>query len=145
MSKRILLVEDNPSDEKLTMRAFRKTQNAADIDVVRDGQEAVDYLFGTGKHAGRDATQLPALILLDIDLPLLGGFEVLRRIRADERTKHVPVVMLSGSNEAEDVSNGYRLGANAYVWKPNGFQRLLEMADVTTLFWLSLNERISGF
>jgi len=145
MSKRILLVEDNPSDEKLTMRAFRKTQNAADIDVVRDGQEAIDYLFGTGKHAGRDATQLPALILLDIDLPLLGGFEVLRRIRADERTKHVPVVMLSGSNEAEDVSNGYHLGANAYVWKPNGFQRLLEMADVMTLFWLSLNERIPGF
>jgi len=144
MSKRILLVEDNPSDETLTIRAFKKNGAGTEIDVARDGQEALDYLFATGKHEGRDPSELPAVVLLDVDLPLLGGFEVLRRIRADERTKHVPVVMLSGSKEVEDVSNGYQLGANAYVRKPSGFQRLMEMTEAIGSFWLMLNERLPG-
>src|SRR5580704_14540870 len=118
MSKVILLVEDNASDEKLTLLAFKKCGVANEVVVVRDGAAALDYLFGTGKHADQDAGALPAVVLLDLNLPRIGGLDVLARIRADERTRFLPVVILTASREEEDIVNGYALGANAYVRKP---------------------------
>jgi two-component system response regulator len=141
MTKFILLVEDNPSDEKLTVRAFKKPGVANEIVVVRDGAEALDYLFGTGPHAGRDTTELPSVILLDLKLPRIGGLEVLRRIRADDRTKVLPVVILTSSKEDEDIARSYSLGANAYVRKPVAFAEFVEAAKTLGLFWLLLNER----
>jgi two-component system response regulator len=140
MNKVVLLVEDNATDEKLTLRAFRKANIANDVDVVRDGQEALDYLFGTGSHAGRDLSVLTAIILLDLKLPRIDGLEVLRRIRADERTKLLPVVILTSSKEEEDVVRGYSLGANAYVRKPVDFSEFVTAAQALGLFWLLLNE-----
>jgi two-component system response regulator len=140
MSKVILLVEDNASDEKLTLQAFKKCGVANEIVVVRDGAEALDYLFGAGKHAGRDTSDLPAVLLLDLQLPKIDGLEVLRRLRADERTKLLPVVILTASKQEEDVTRGYALGANAYVRKPVDFAEFAKAATTVGLFWLVLNE-----
>jgi two-component system response regulator len=140
MSKIILLVEDNSSDEKLTLLAFKKCGVANDVVVVRDGAAALDYLFGTGAHAGRDAGALPSIVLLDLNLPKIGGLEVLRRIRADERTKLLPVIVLTASKEDEDILTSYSLGANAYVRKPVAFAEFAEAAKTLGLFWLLLNE-----
>ena len=140
MNKVLLLVEDNPTDEKLTIRAFKKAGVTNEIVVVRDGAEALDYIFGTAKYQGRDTSILPAVVLLDLSLPRIDGLEVLRRIRADERTKILPVVILSASKENEDIARGYALGANAYVRKPVDFAEFAEAAKTVGLFWLLLNE-----
>ena len=140
MTKSILLVEDNASDEKLTLRAFRKSNLVDEIEVVRDGAEALEYVFAVGRYEHRRGSALPAVILLDLNLPLVGGLEVLRRIRADESTRLVPVVILTGSKEDEDVINGYQLGANAYVRKPVDFAEFAEAAKTLGLFWLLINE-----
>jgi two-component system response regulator len=140
MSQVILLVEDNASDEKLTVLAFNRCGVANDIVVVRDGAAALDYLFATGKHAGRDAGLHPTVVLLDLNLPKIDGLEVLRRIRADARTRLLPVVVLTASREEEDVLKSYSLGANAYVRKPVAFAEFAEAAKTLGLFWLLLNE-----
>jgi len=140
MTKRILLVEDNSTDEKLTVLAFKKCGVSNEIVVVRDGAAALDYLFATGKHADRDATLLPTVILLDLKLPKIDGLEVLRRIRADERTKLVPVVVLTASKEDEDILSSYSLGANAYVRKPVDFSEFAQAAKTLGLFWLLMVE-----
>jgi CheY-like chemotaxis protein len=141
MNKVILLVEDNASDEKLTVLAFKRCGISNQVIVMRDGAAALDYLFGTGTHAGRDVSLLPTVILLDLKLPKVDGLDVLRRIRADERTKLVPVVVLTASKEEEDVLKSYSLGANAYVRKPVEFVEFAEAAKTLGLFWLLLNER----
>jgi two-component system response regulator len=137
----ILLVEDNPDDEELTLRAFRKTGVANSIAVVRDGQEALDYLFATGPHSGRDRRELPAVVLLDLKLPKLDGLEVLRRIRAEPATSLLPVVIVTSSREEQDIVNGYSLGCNSYVRKPVDFTRFAEAATQLGMYWLLLNER----
>lgn len=138
--KLILLVEDNESDEVLTLRAFKKSHVPNAIIVVRDGAEALDYLFATGTHAGRDPAAMPALVLLDLNLPKIGGLDVLRRIRADERTRRLPVVMLTSSAEERDIAGSYDLGANAYVRKPVDFTHFIDAAQTLGLFWLALNQ-----
>jgi two-component system response regulator len=140
VTKQILLVEDNPTDEKLTLRAFKSCGVANQIIVVRDGAEAIDYLFGTGPFVGRDLSEFPAVTLLDLKLPRISGLEVLTRIRADERTRLLPVVILTSSREDEDIARGYLLGANAYVRKPVDFTEFLQAAKGLGLFWLLLNE-----
>ena len=140
MNKVLLLVEDNPTDEKLTIRAFKKSGVTNEIVVVRDGAEALDYLFATGPFEGRDTSVLPAVILLDLKLPRIDGLEVLRRIRANDRTKSLPVVVLTASKENEDIARGYALGANAYVRKPVDFVEFAAAAKTLGLFWLLLNE-----
>jgi two-component system response regulator len=140
MGKVILLVEDNPTDEKLTIRAFRKSNILNQIDVVRDGAEALEYLFGTGRHDGRDTSVMPEIILLDLKLPRVDGLEVLHQIRTDDRTRLLPVVILTASREEEDVVRSYSLGANAYVRKPVDFVEFAEAARTLGLFWLLLNE-----
>ena len=140
MSKLILLVEDNASDEKLTLLALKKSEASNEVFVVRDGAEALDFLFGTRDHAGRGATNLPALVLLDLKLPKISGVEVLRRIRADARTSALPVVILTSSKQDEDVAQGYASGANAYVRKPVAYAEFLAAAKAIGAFWLSLNE-----
>jgi two-component system, response regulator len=139
MNHTLLLVEDNPSDEKLTVRAFKKCGVASDIIVVRDGAEALDYLFASGQYAGRDG-ELPAVVLLDLSLPRVDGHEVLRRVRADDRTKLLPIVILTASKEEEDVVRSYSLGANAYVRKPVDFGEFVSAAQTFGLFWLSMNQ-----
>lgn len=141
--KFILLVEDNPDDEALTIRALTKNKIVNSVVVARDGAEAVDFLFGTGAHAGRDVSDLPQVVLLDLKLPKLDGFEVLRRIRADKRTKVLPVVILTSSKEERDVAQGYRDGCNSYVRKPVNFDEFLEAARQLGLYWLLLNEGMS--
>ena len=138
--KAILLVEDNPDDEVLALRALRKNGIAGEVTVARDGVEALDYLFATGPHAGRDASILPRLILLDLNLPKIGGLEVLRRLRSDQRTRLVPVVILSSSGEQRDVLEGYGLGANSYVRKPVDFERFVQAIEQLKGYWLTLNE-----
>lgn len=140
MTKQILLVEDNASDEKLTLLAFKKCGVTNDVTVVRDGAAALDFLFGTGAHADRDVSVLPSVVLLDLKLPKLDGLDVLRAIRADARTRLLPVVILTASAEDEDLVRGYSLGANAYVRKPVGFAEFAEAARTVGLFWLLLNE-----
>lgn len=140
MTKTILLVEDNPSDEKLTLLAFKRSGVANEVVVARDGADALDYLFGAGKHAGRDVSKLPTVVLLDLQLPKVGGLEVLRQIRAEPRTQLVPVVVLTSSKEEEDVIKSYQLGANAYVRKPVEFVEFAQAAKTLGLFWLLLNE-----
>lgn len=138
--KAILLIEDSADDEALTLRAFSKNNIQNPIIVVRDGQQALDYLFATGAYAGRDARDLPQIVLLDLKLPKVDGLEVLRRIRGDERTQLLPVVILTSSREEQDVINGYRLGANSYVRKPVNFDEFIEAARQLGLYWLLLNE-----
>jgi two-component system response regulator len=137
----ILLVEDNASDEKLTVLAFKKCGVSNEVIVMRDGAAALDYIFGTGERAGRDVILPPAVVLLDLKLPKVDGLEVLRRIRADDRTKLMPVVVLTASKQEEDVLKSYSLGANAYVRKPVEFAEFAEAAKTLGLFWLLLNER----
>jgi len=139
-NKVILLVEDNPDDEALTLRALRKNNIVNEVVVVRDGVEAVDYLFGEGGHAGRDVAKTPQVILLDLKLPKLDGLGVLRRLRADDRTKLLPVVVLTSSNEEQDRMKSYDLGANSYVRKPVDFDQFLDAATQLGLYWLVLNE-----
>jgi two-component system, response regulator len=138
--KAILLVEDNPDDELLALRALRKNGVAGDVVVARDGVEALDYLFATGEHAGRDASLVPRLILLDLNLPKISGLEVLRRLRSDERTRLLPVVILSSSGEQQDMLDGYGLGANSYVRKPVNFEQFVRAVEQLKLYWLVLNE-----
>ncbi len=136
----IMLVEDNPDDVELTLRSFKKNNILNGVVVAGDGVEALDYLFGTGAHAGRDLSVMPAVILLDLKLPRIDGLEVLRRLRADERTKLLPVVILTSSKEEQDMLNGYRLGANSYVRKPVDFTQFSEAVKQLGLYWLLLNE-----
>lgn len=140
MTKVVLLVEDNPSDEKLTVRALQKGNLGADVAVTRDGQEALDWLFCAGAHAGRADATLPSLVLLDLKLPRVDGLEVLRRIRTDARTKLLPVVVLTASREDADLVRCYSLGANAYVRKPVDFGQFVEAAHALGRFWLGCNE-----
>jgi two-component system, response regulator len=142
MRRIILLVEDNTDDEALTLRAFKKANIANDVVVVRDGQEALDYLFAAGQYAGRDVTDLPAVILLDLKLPKIDGLEVLRRLRRDERTKLAPVVILTSSREERDVISGYSLGANSYIRKPVDFEQFIDAVRQLGLYWLLLNEPV---
>jgi two-component system response regulator len=135
----ILLVEDNPDDEALTLRALKKNNILNDVVVARDGAEALDYLFGTGRYAGRDAGDLPQLVLLDLKLPKIDGLEVLRRVRADERTRIQPVVILTTSAEDRDVIASYELGANSYIRKPVDFEQFMEAVRHLGLYWLVLN------
>lgn len=138
--KVILLVEDNPDDEALTLHALKKNNVNHNIVVARNGAEALDYLFGTGAYAGRDPHDLPVVVLLDLKLPKIDGLEVLRRIRADERTRLLPVVLLTSSNEEEDRLKGYMLGANSYVRKPVDFDEFVRAAGQLGLYWILLNE-----
>jgi two-component system response regulator len=138
--KIILLVEDNPDDEALTIRALKKNNIRNEVVVAHDGAEALDYLFGLGAHAGRETTVLPELVLLDLKLPKFDGLEVLRRIRGDERTKRLPVVILTSSKEERDLLAGYDLGANSYVRKPVDFTAFAEAVRQLGLYWLVLNE-----
>jgi len=137
----ILLVEDNPDDEALTLRAFKKNNIKNDVTVVRDGVEALDFLFGTGSFSGRDLNQVPEVILLDLKLPKIDGLEVLRRIRENDRTRLLPVVILTTSSEEQDKLRSYDLGANSYVRKPVDFQEFIEAVGRLGLYWLILNER----
>jgi two-component system response regulator len=137
----ILLVEDNPDDEALTLRALKKNNIGNQIVVARDGAEALDFLFGTGIFAGRDVDVQPELILLDLKLPKVDGFEVLKKLRDDDRTKLLPVVILTSSKEQQDIANGYDLGANSYVRKPVDFQHFVDAVRHLGLYWLVLNER----
>jgi len=139
--KVILLVEDNPDDEALTLRALKKNNITNDIVVARDGVEAVDYLFGTGTYEGRDPNDLPQIVLLDLKLPKIDGFEVLMKLRADERTRLLPVVILTSSKEQQDIVHGYGLGANSYVRKPVDFEQFVEAVRQLGLYWLVLNEK----
>lgn len=138
----VLIIEDNPDDEALTLRAFGKNGIGARIVVAHDGIEALDYLFGTGTHAGRGPAELPAVVLLDLKLPRMDGLEVLRRIRADERTAMLPVVVLTTSREDLDVQQAYRLGANSYIRKPVDYERFLRAVDLIGNYWLTLNETV---
>ena len=135
----ILIVEDNPDDEALTLRALKRNNLANNVVVVRDGAEALDYLFGTGAFEGRGVAQ-PAVILLDIKLPKVDGLEVLERIRADDRTKRLPVVILTSSDEQKDLIRSYELGVNSYVRKPVEFGEFSEAVSQLGLYWLLLNE-----
>ncbi len=139
-NKIILVVEDNPDDEALTVRALKKSNIVNEVVVARDGVEALNYLFGEGPYANRDTTVMPQVMLLDLKLPKLDGLSVLRRVRADDRTKLLPVVILTSSNEELDRVNGYGLGANSYVRKPVDFNQFSEAARQLGLYWLVLNE-----
>ena len=137
-TRSILLVEDNPDDEVLTLRALKKSRIENRVYVVRDGPEALDFLFGTGPYATKRRT--PAVVLLDLKLPKIDGLEVLRRVRADERTRMIPVVVLTSSREEQDIVNSYRSGANSYIRKPVEFERFVEAVGQIGGYWLSLNE-----
>jgi CheY-like chemotaxis protein len=136
----ILLVEDNPDDEALTLRALKKNNIRNEVIIARDGVEAVDYLFGTGAHAGRDLSVMPQVILLDLKLPKMDGFEVLERIRSSEAAQYLPVVILTTSSEDQDRIRGYDLGANSFVRKPVEFDKFIEAVRQLGLYWLILNE-----
>ena len=138
--KVILLVEDNPSDVGLTQRALQKSAISNELVVAEDGQEALDYLFCTGAHVGRDIVVTPVLILLDLKLPRVDGLEVLRRIRADSRTRRIPVVILTSSTEEQDIAAGYDLGTNSYIRKPVDFYQFAEVVKQLGLYWLVINE-----
>jgi CheY-like chemotaxis protein len=138
--KFILLVEDNKDDELLMIRALQRNHIKNEVVVVNDGVEALDFLFGTGSHAERSTSELPQVVFLDLKLPRVDGLEVLRRIRDDERTRLLPVVVLTSSKEEEDVARSYMLGANSYVRKPVDFTQFTEAMRTLGLFWLLLNE-----
>lgn len=135
----ILLVEDNPDDEELTLRAFKKNNISNEIVVVRNGAEALDYLFKTGDYEGQNPDNLPHLVILDLKLPKIGGLEVLAKIRGNEQTRYLPVVIMTSSAEEKDIVEGYRLGTNAYVRKPVDFVSFMEAVKQLGLFWLLLN------
>ncbi len=136
----ILLVEDNPDDEELTLVGLKKSGLLNEVKVVRDGEEALNFLFATGEFEDRDPNSVPSVILLDLKLPKLGGFEVLQRIRANPVTRSVPVVMLTSSNEEEDVVASYKMGANSFVRKPVEFNRFTDAVRQLGLYWMLLNE-----
>lgn len=139
-SKCILLVEDNPDDAALALRALRSNRVANEVVHARDGADARDYLFGIGDHVGRDVCEVPQLVLLDLKLPKLDGFEVLRRLRADPRTRFVPVVVLTSSDEEDDLVRSYGLGANSFIRKPVDFDEFIEKIRQTSVYWLIVNE-----
>ena len=136
----ILLVEDNDDDVELTLRALRRNRVANRVDVVRDGAEALEYLFATGSYSGRGVRDTPNLVLLDLKLPKVGGLEVLERLRADPRTRRLPVVILTSSNVESDLARSYDLGANSYIRKPVDFTQFMEAVNQLGLYWLVLNE-----
>jgi two-component system response regulator len=140
----ILLVEDNPDDELLALRALRKNNVTNEVVVAHDGVEALDYLFASGPHEGRDTSTMPRLILLDLKLPKVDGLEVLKRLRSDERTKLLPVVILTSSSERKDMLDGYGLGANSYIRKPINFEQFVRAVEQLKLYWLGLNEAPPG-
>ena len=137
--KIILLVEDDPDDEMLTVRALRKNRILNEVVVARDGAEALDYLFGRGVYAGRDMSVMPQVVLLDLRLPRIDGLEVLRHLRADERTRGLPVVVLTSSDEERDIVESYRIGSNSYIRKPVRFEQFSEAIHQLGLYWLVLN------
>ena len=139
-SKTILLVEDNPSDVALTKRALQRSRITNRLVVAEDGKEALDYLFAQGEHAGRDITDVPTLVLLDLKLPRVSGHEVLGRIRGDPRTRRIPVVILTSSKEEQDLATSYDLGVNSYIRKPVDFLQFAQAIDHLGLYWLVLNE-----
>jgi two-component system response regulator len=138
--KMIMLVEDNPDDEELTLRALRQSKIANEIVVTRDGSEALDFVFAKGKYEGRDSSHMPAVVLLDLKLPKLSGLEVLQRLRADPRTKLIPVVVLTSSSEDEDMLRSYQFGANSYVRKPIEFGAFAAAVTQLGLYWMLLNQ-----
>ena len=138
--KVILLVEDNPDDEALTLRALKKSNILNDVTVAHDGVEALDFLFGEGSYSDRDTSVMPQVVLLDLKLPKIDGLEVLRRVRADKRTKLLPVVILTSSKEERDMIEGYKLGANSYIRKPVDFVQFGQAVQQLGLYWLVLNE-----
>ncbi|HEX4798306.1 MAG TPA: response regulator [Burkholderiales bacterium] len=140
MEKMIMLVEDNPDDEELTLRALRKANIANEVFVARDGTEALDFLFGTGRHAGLKTLPMPAVVLLDLKLPKLNGIDVLKRMRADPRTSLIPVVVLTSSSEDEDMVKSYRSGANSYVRKPVEFSAFANAVTQLGMYWMLLNQ-----
>ncbi|HEY2903044.1 MAG TPA: response regulator [Polyangia bacterium] len=139
---RILLVEDNDDDIALTLRAFERSKLREQVTVVRDGREALDFIFGQGQYAGRDPERMPELILLDLNLPKLGGLQVLEELRQHAPSRYVPVVVLTSSVEERDITESYRLGANSYVQKPVDFGQFLEATRDLGLYWLGLNRRV---
>ena len=139
-TKVILLVEDNPDDELLTLRALKKSGVSSEVVVAHDGVEALDYLFASGPYSGRDTAVMPQLILLDLKLPKVDGLEVLKRLRSDERTRRLPVVILTSSREQQDMLDGYGLGANSYIRKPVDFEQFISAVEQLRLYWLVLNE-----
>ena len=143
-TKVILLVEDNPDDELLTLRALKKTGFRNEVVVAHDGVEALDYLFASGPYSGRDPAVMPQLILLDLKLPRVNGLEVLKRLRSDERTRLLPVVILSSSREQQDMLDSYGLGANSYVRKPVNFDQFVSAVELLRSYWLVLNEDPPG-
>ena len=143
-NKAILLVEDNPDDQVLLKRAMKKNHLANEIVVANDGVEALDYLFGTGAFDGRDTSLQPELVLLDLKLPKMDGHDVLRAMRADPRTKYIPVVVLTSSVEEADMIRSYDLGANSFVQKPIDFEEFVEAAAKLGLYWLVLNKPVNG-
>ena len=138
--KFILIVEDNPDDEEMTLRSLQQAGLANDVQVVRDGVEALDFLFSTGSFAGRDASRMPAVVLLDLKLPKLNGIDVLNRMRSEERTRSIPVVILTSSSEDEDMAKSYDSGANSYVRKPVIFSDFATVVSQLGLYWMLLNE-----
>lgn len=143
-SGKILLVEDNPDHRELTLMTLADNNVLNEVVVADDGIEALEYLFGMGKHAGRDARDVPALILLDLKMPRLGGVEVLKRVREDERTRYVPVVVLTSSSEEEDIVASLENGANSYVRKPVDFSRFVEQVQRLQVYWLLVHESPGG-
>ena len=141
-NKVILLIEDSPDDEELTLEALKSNNISNDIVVARDGQEALDYLFGQGLYKDRDTRDVPQLVLLDLKLPKVDGIEVLKRIRSDERTRYLRVVILTSSKEEKDVVAGYALGANSYICKPVNFGQFMESVKQLSLYWLVLDEKL---
>ncbi|MCX9026400.1 MAG: response regulator [Candidatus Methanoperedens sp.] len=141
-TRNILLVEDNPDDVALTLRALKKNNIANEVIIAKDGVEALDYLFGEGAYSGRDANHIPAVILLDLKLPKVDGLEVLERLRKDDRTKLAPVVVLTSSKEEQDLVRSYKLGANSYIRKPVDFIQFSEAVRQLGLYWLVLNEPV---
>jgi two-component system response regulator len=140
ISQNILLIEDNPSDIALAKRAFEKARIVNELVVAEDGQEALDYIFGTGAYANRDPTEIPLLTLMDLKLPKVSALDLLRRIRADVRTRRMPVVILTSSNEDQDIAAGYDLGVNSFIRKPVDFNQFVHTVEQLALYWLLLNE-----
>lgn len=138
--KTVLLVEDNPNDAALTLRALKRNRILNEVKIVRDGAEALDFLLCRGKHAGRDRGSMPAVVLLDLKLPKLSGLEVLQRLRSEERTQLLPIVILTSSKEEQDLIDGYKFGANSYIRKPVDFTQFTEALRQLGLYWLVLNE-----